>query len=552
MIASFMFLFGQSYLLLDLDRCGFFTRHPIMMRNSLSKLVLSLALCLPAGDVIARGFGGGGGGGGRMGGGGGGGMSRPAPRPSAPNLGGGGGMSRPNVSAPSVNRPVSRPATPPQISRPSGGGGGIKPSMPATRPSLPANRPSTLPGNVVGGGGLPTNKLPGTVNRPATRPSVPNLGGGAGGNRPNLPGNGATTRPALPGTGNGNRPSPGDLGDFLGMDKPIGKVPGFDRPTTRPNLPGDRPNVNNRPVNVNRPIDIGNIKIGNNTAISNRPSWVNMDKNQYNNVNNRWQNQVGGLHNWNTRYPARAGYWHGWADGVRHSNNWHGHYHGCFGPNWWGGHYHPCGGWHYGYGFGRYNWNYWWTVPTYVGLTNWFRWTAPAEVWSEPVYYDYGSGGNVTYTENTVYVNGEQVATTDEFAQSAAELATVPPPPSEEEAKQAEWMSLGTFAVSRGEKDVEPNLVVQLAVNKDGVVSGTLFDTTSDKAQTVQGQVDKQTQRLAVRIGENEDLIAETGLYNLTLEEAPVLVHYGKDKVENWLLVRLETPPEEAGEQPAP
>ncbi len=315
---------------------------------------------------------------------------------------------------------------------------------------------------------------------------------------------------------------------------------------------GDRPNVNNRPVNVNRPIDIGNINIGNNTAISNRPSWVNMDKNQFNNVSNRWQSQVGGLHNWNTRYPARAGYWHGWANGVRHSNNWHGHYHGCFGPNWWGGHYHPCGGWHYGYGFGRYNWNYWWTVPTYVGLTNWFRWTAPAEVWSEPVYYDYGSGGNVTYTENTVYVNGEQVATTDEFAQSAAELATVPPPPSEEEAKQAEWMPLGTFAVSRGEKDVEPNLVVQLAVNKDGVVSGTLFDTTSDKAQTVQGQVDKQTQRLAVRIGENENLIAETGLYNLTLEEAPVLVHYGKDKVENWLLVRLETPPEDAGDQPAP
>ena len=45
-----------------------------------------------------------------------------------------------------------------------------------------------------------------------------------------------------------------------------------------------------------------------------------------------------------------------------------------------------------------------------------------------------------------------------------------------------------------------------------------------------------------MRIGENEDLVVETGLYNLTQEEAPLLVHFGTEKVEEWLLVRLEDP----------
>ncbi len=46
--------------------------------------------------------------------------------------------------------------------------------------------------------------------------------------------------------------------------------------------------------------------------------------------------------------------------------------------------------------------------------------------------------------------------------------------------------------------------------------------------------------------------MAETGLYNLTQEQAPVLVHFGADKVENWLFVRLEDPAPEDASEPAP
>lgn len=545
-----------------------------MLRIKLSALALMVTVLLLPSPLSARGFrggGGGGGGGARMaGGGGGGGMSRPAARPSIPNHGSSRPASegRPNVSLPNMNRPSERPAisNPPQFDRPSGG---LKPSTRPAMPSLPnsgsnpgnklpnvANRPSTLPGSGIPnlGGSLenrPGNKLP---NRPqGDRPAVTLPGNTTGRPNLNLPGNAAT------------RPSPGDLGDFLGMGRPLtpDTLPGVTRPgidtrpgiNNRPEVPGqpgnrfpNRPGATETPrfpntgIGDNQPINIGNINIGNNVAISNRPTWANIDRNQITSINNRWQNQIGGLHNWNSIHPNRAAYWAGWGAGVHSAYRWHYHNPGCFRGDWWYGHPHNWCGWHYGYGFYNRPWNYWWTVPTYAACVNWFTWTAPQQVWAQPVYYDYGQGGNVVYNNNSVYINGDQVATTTEFAQSAADLATVPPPATQEEAKKAEWLPLGTFAVSAAEKDVEPTRIVQLAVSKEGIISGTLYNTETDKTQSVQGKVDKETQRVAMRVGESENLVVETGLYNLTQQEAPLLVHFGADKVENWLLVRLEDP----------
>lgn len=176
-------------------------------------------------------------------------------------------------------------------------------------------------------------------------------------------------------------------------------------------------------------------------------------------------------------------------------------------------------------------------------MTSWFVWTATANaVWQQPVYYDYGTGGNVVYQDNSVYVGGEQIATADDYAATAMELATVAPPASEQEAAAAEWMPLGTFALSMNAKDAEPNMTLQLAVDKQGIVSGTLWNMQSDESQTIQGQVDKDSQRVAFRLGESEEVVAEAGLYNLTQDEVPLLVHYGKDRTETYLLVRLEEP----------
>ncbi|MCG6156379.1 proline-rich domain-containing protein [Rubinisphaera margarita] len=405
-------------------------------------------------------------------------------------------------------------------------------------PSFPSggSRPQTRPGNVGPGGG--------------ERPSLPDAG-----NRPSRPG--GDNRPSLPGGGNrpggtpsfpgGGRPQPGDLGDFLGIDKPLRPEtqPGFrpdNRPVNRPDSrPGSRPE--NRPAG-NRPGWIDGSGSHNN-IINNKPGWINIDNSTNINIHNRWTNAINNQGNRVTTLPAeRRRYWDNWGGGVRH--HWdYGRYHNCFNDRWWSNHYHGVAGWHYCSHYNRYHWSYWWRRPAWGSFGTWFVWwNANSSSWQQPVYYDYGSGGNVYYEGDTVYLAGEPISSADDFAMSAGELATVAPPASEQEADSAEWMPLGTFALSTGENDIDPSRVVQLAVDRQGIISGTLYNTQSDQTQTIQGQVDKQTQRVAFRMGDSDTLVAETGLYNLTQDEVPLLVHFGTEQTQTYLLVRLDEPAE--------
>jgi hypothetical protein len=60
----------------------------------------------------------------------------------------------------------------------------------------------------------------------------------------------------------------------------------------------------------------------------------------------------------------------------------------------------------------------------------------------------------------------------------------------------------------------------------------------------------KNTQGAVWTIGDNKDAVLETGIYYLTQDETPVLVHFGTDQTQQWLMVRLEEPEEESGEAP--
>ena len=42
--------------------------------------------------------------------------------------------------------------------------------------------------------------------------------------------------------------------------------------------------------------------------------------------------------------------------------------------------------------------------------------------------------------------------------------------------------------------------------------------------------------------GKNTDIIMETGLFNLTQDQTEALVHFGNEKTQKWLLVRLDQP----------
>ena len=158
--------------------------------------------------------------------------------------------------------------------------------------------------------------------------------------------------------------------------------------------------------------------------------------------------------------------------------------------------------------------------------------------WDSPAYYDYGEG--IYYEDEQVYMNGKPVASADEYYQQASDLAKSAPPAQESE---TEWLPLGVFAISR-DQATDSNVVLQLAVEKDGVIAGTYYNTTTDIARPVKGKVDKKTQRAAWTFddGKNTDIIMETGIFNLTQDQTEALVHFGNEKTQQWLLVRLDQP----------
>jgi hypothetical protein len=109
---------------------------------------------------------------------------------------------------------------------------------------------------------------------------------------------------------------------------------------------------------------------------------------------------------------------------------------------------------------------------------------------------------------------------------------------------------LGVFALTKGNQ-ANSIVTIQLAVNKQGVIRGNYTDTATDKTMVIQGAVDKQTQRVAFTVGDNKSNLIETGLYNLTKDEAPALVHVGSDETDQYLLVRLDKDTQAANSSPA-
>ena len=172
-----------------------------------------------------------------------------------------------------------------------------------------------------------------------------------------------------------------------------------------------------------------------------------------------------------------------------------------------------------------------WAWATWASLYGWFGY----EGW-DPIYYDYG--GTIAYQDGSVYVNGQDVGTSDQYFGQAQDLAAQGA--QAQTADDESWLPLGVFSMTHGDQS-KTNLVLQLAVNKQGIIRGNYTDTALAKdSRPVQGSVDKKTQRAAWTIGKNTDNVIETGIYNLTKDEAPVLVHFGKDRTEQWLLVRLK------------
>jgi hypothetical protein len=169
----------------------------------------------------------------------------------------------------------------------------------------------------------------------------------------------------------------------------------------------------------------------------------------------------------------------------------------------------------------------WWKAATAASLVGWLGWR------DYPLYYDYGYSNGDYYWESS----GSTTAAPSYTEQTTA-IENTPTPSS-----SAEWMPLGVFALSKDSDTTTttPSIYFQLALDRKGGITGTAYNSTTDALHEVIGLVDEKTQRAAWKVlGKDNAPILETGLYNLTQEQAPTLVRFENGTTQQMLLVRID------------
>ena len=163
-----------------------------------------------------------------------------------------------------------------------------------------------------------------------------------------------------------------------------------------------------------------------------------------------------------------------------------------------------------------------------------------------PTYCDYGN--TIYYDGGNVYQEDKVIATADEYAAQAQEIASSIP---ELDPENVDWLPLGVFALAEKDGSVEDaTMFLQLAISKDGIIAGSFQNTATDNAFEVEGTVDTESQRAAWGpVGEDWPIM-ETGIYNLTENEAGVLMHFGDGQTQQWTIVRLDEPTPDAATPP--
>lgn len=412
----------------------------------------------------------------------------------------GGGV---NQVAPSHNKPSTSGARiQGQPSRPTGGG--------YSKPTVSGQKPSAKPGAVK----PPTNAKPsGQSSRPTgggySKPTVsgqkpsfkpgtsrPQTNVKPGGNR--LPMQGLHSQPGKVWK---NKPTPGQVQNFLKLPKT--------------NVGQARPGAGK----------IGAAAVGGAAGVMALDHFVNRDK----------EARPGDQPSMMGHHPVRGGHpGQTRPHDAQHIRDSYGQrYQNMFNKNWRTNHPNLNRFYWHNTVWPHHPWNYWWRPATWVVLSSWIPWT-----WGAPLYYDYGN--NFYYDNGLVYLNGQRLCTAGEYYGQAVQILSETP---EVRDDPEQWMPLGVFALTPGASEAS-DMVLQLAVNKDGVLQGTYYNASNDITKPIRGIVDKQSQRAVWTFADdqNNSVIMETGVYNLTQDQTDVLVHLGTNRTEQWLLVRLNEP----------
>lgn len=185
-----------------------------------------------------------------------------------------------------------------------------------------------------------------------------------------------------------------------------------------------------------------------------------------------------------------------------------------------------------------YGWDDWgWGDCGWSDLAGW--WGMPED--NPPTDYDYGN--NITYQGDSVYYGSQNAGSAESYYNEAQTLAASAPVTAVNPSnlQKRDWKPLGVFSlVQGGQKNT--TTMFQLAVNKKGAIRGTYYNPLTQEVKPVTGAVDKKRGRAAWIVGGDKTVVYDTGLANLLKQQSPLLVHYGKDKTQQWTLVKLKQP----------
>lgn len=160
----------------------------------------------------------------------------------------------------------------------------------------------------------------------------------------------------------------------------------------------------------------------------------------------------------------------------------------------------------------------WWAAATAAGVGSWLGYQ------TAPYYYGYDNG-TFGVTEYPL-----------------SETNAIQPSFDAANGTDGNWMSLGVFSISKNSESLAtPNLFIQLALDKGGMISGTLFNAQTNESHELEGSVDSTSQRALWKVASSQGgPVIETGIYNLTQDEVPIQIHFANGQVQQGLLVRVD------------
>lgn len=186
------------------------------------------------------------------------------------------------------------------------------------------------------------------------------------------------------------------------------------------------------------------------------------------------------------------------------------------------------------------------TTDWYAAHPTAWRYNHPtATAWTYTTVPQVTTWLNVPVAKQTVVANGtfvQQTAPTSVVVPQSTTTTTattaVVPTTSTAVVDNGEWMSLGVFALSPTRESTADRMM-QLAVNRDGVIRGTHYDIISDDVDTIQGAVDKVHQRVAWTIGAKGPVVFDASLDDLTADVAMITAHLPDGRDNEWKLTLL-------------